>query len=163
MTTEHDELRTLIADLEAQAPTLELTRFTEDDAWAVGSWLWETARERDLPIAVSIRRGEHRLFHASRPGTSADNDAWIERKERLVRRYEVASFLLGRRFALSGQRLEDVGLDPLLHAAAGGCVPVTVTGVGMVGTVTVSGLHQADDHALVVEALRVLQRVNSPA
>jgi len=157
MTSEHDELRTLVAALEAEAPTLTLPRFTEDDAWTLGSWLWHTARERDLPIAASIRRGEHRLFHASRPGTSADNDSWIERKERVARRYETASYLVGRRLAADGKTLEDVGLDPLLHAAHGGCVPVVVAGAGMVGTVTVSGLHQSDDHALAVEALRALQ------
>lgn len=162
MTTQHDELRDLVTALEAEAATLTLTRFTEDDAWAVGSWLWETARERDLSISVSIRRGEHRLFHASRPGTSADNDSWIERKERVVRRYEAASYLVGRRLAADGKTLEDVGLDPLLHAAHGGCVPVVVAGAGMVATVTVSGLRQGDDHALVVEALRVLQDA-SPA
>ena len=34
------------------------------------------------------------------------------------------------------------------------CGPVRVADVGVVGTVTVAGLAQADDHALVVEALR---------
>ncbi|AEI13639.1 heme-degrading domain-containing protein [Cellulomonas gilvus] len=156
--TDDDEgrLRALVAELEAQRGELVLDRFTHDDAWELGSWLWRTAVERDLPVAISIRHGEQRVFAAARPGTSADNDAWIERKERLVRRCATASFLVGRRLALSGGRLEDAGMDPLLHAAAGGCVPVVVRDVGMVGTVTVSGLPQADDHALVVEALRAL-------
>ena len=74
-----------------------------------------------------------------------------------MRRTETASYLVGRRLAVKGDRLEDRGLDPLLYAAAGGCVPIVVEGVGMVGTVTVSGLAQEDDHALVVEALRALR------
>jgi uncharacterized protein (UPF0303 family) len=37
--------------------------------------------------------------------------------------------------------------------AHGGAFPVIVHRVGMVGTVAVSGLPQADDHALVVEGL----------
>ncbi|MDF2808182.1 MAG: hypothetical protein K0S43_3128, partial [Cellulosimicrobium sp.] len=39
-------------------------------------------------------------------------------------------------------------------AAHGGAFPVRVDGVGIVGVVTVSGLAQGDDHALVTEALR---------
>jgi uncharacterized protein (UPF0303 family) len=35
-----------------------------------------------------------------------------------------------------------------------GAFPVLVRGVGMLGTVTVSGLPQADDHRLVVDVLR---------
>ncbi len=40
------------------------------------------------------------------------------------------------------------------YAAHGGAFPVRVEGVGIVGVVTVSGLAQGDDHALVTEALR---------
>jgi uncharacterized protein (UPF0303 family) len=46
-------------------------------------------------------------------------------------------------------------------AAHGGAAPIRVAGAGVVGVVTVSGLVQADDHALVVEALRTF--VNRPA
>ena len=39
------------------------------------------------------------------------------------------------------------------HAAHGGAFPVRLPNAGVIGVVTVSGLPQADDHALVVEAI----------
>ncbi len=44
-------------------------------------------------------------------------------------------------------------LDPALFAAHGGAFPINIVGVGLVGTVAVSGLPQADDHAMVVAVL----------
>ncbi|MFM6978264.1 MAG: heme-binding protein [Micrococcales bacterium] len=38
-------------------------------------------------------------------------------------------------------------------APAGGCFPVRVKGQGLVGTVTVSGIPQRDDHRLASESI----------
>jgi uncharacterized protein (UPF0303 family) len=46
-----------------------------------------------------------------------------------------------------------MGLDPADYAAHGGAFPVRIANVGIVAVVTVSGLPQAEDHALVVTAL----------
>ncbi|WP_229074814.1 heme-degrading domain-containing protein [Actinoplanes sp. DH11] len=149
-----DDLPELIARIEDQERRLVLTRFTETDAWALGCLLVELATTRELPVAVDIRRGEQQLFHAALPGATADNDAWIERKVRVVHRFGASSYLVGRRLAAKGQSLSaELGVDPALFAAHGGAFPVRVTGAGVVAVVTVSGLPQAEDHALVVEAL----------
>ena len=63
---------------------LQFSVFNEDTAWRIGSWLVEYAIQNELPITIDIRRGEQQLFHASRSGTSADNDEWVKRKVRLV-------------------------------------------------------------------------------
>ena len=94
------------------------------------------------------------MFHAALPGSTADNDAWIERKVRVVYRYGASSYLVGRRLAAKGQELDAaMGVHPAEYAAHGGAFPVRVPHVGVVGVVTVSGLPQADDHALVTEAI----------
>jgi uncharacterized protein (UPF0303 family) len=149
-----DELQTLIAELEEQERRLVFPRFDESDAWALGCLLVNLATERRLPVAVDIRRGQQQLFHAGLPGSTADNDAWIERKVRVVYRFASSSYLVGRELAAKGRELnEAMGVDPVLFAAHGGAFPVRVPGAGVIGVVTVSGLPQADDHALVIEAV----------
>jgi uncharacterized protein (UPF0303 family) len=133
---------------------LQFTAFNEDTAWQIGSWLVEYAIQNDLPITIDIRRGEQQLFHASRPGASADNDEWIKRKVRLVNRFGHSSFYLGQLLQSEGKRIEEKFLLPESEFAPhGGCFPIIVKGTGMVGTLTVSGLAQADDHKLVVSAI----------
>jgi uncharacterized protein (UPF0303 family) len=143
-----------MAELVAQEQRLQFTRFDNDDAWRLGCLLVELARERSLGVTIDVRRGDQQLFHCALPGTSADNDAWIERKIRVVRRYGNSSYLVGQRFRDQGTTFEQKSrLDPGLYAAHGGAFPVNVVGVGVVGTVTVSGLPQVEDHLLVVEGL----------
>ena len=144
----------VVAALEAQERRLQLDGFSPDDAWELGTLLVELARERGLAVTVDVRRPGQVLFHVALDGTTPDNDAWVESKVRVVERFHESSYLVGRRLAAKGRTLgPDQGVDPALFAAHGGAFPVRVRGVGVVGSVTVSGLAQADDHALVVEAL----------
>ncbi|MFF0018749.1 heme-degrading domain-containing protein [Streptomyces sp. NPDC005374] len=148
------ELTPPLEELEAQERHLVFRQFTYEDAWALGSLLVELARERQAPVAIDIHRGGQQLFHAALPGSTPDNDAWIDRKRRVVERYGSASYLVGARFRAKGSTFEESSrLDPDAYAAHGGSFPVTVEGVGVVGTVTVSGLPQLQDHRFVVEAL----------
>ena len=145
-----------IALIEEQQRTLVLTRFDNDDAWRLGCRLVELAQERELPVTIDIRRGTQQLFHAALPGTTADNDDWVARKVRVVERFAAASLLVGLRSAAQGAPFSErrADLPQELYAAHGGCFPIRIVDVGVVGTVTVSGLAQEDDHDLVVEALR---------
>ncbi|SED29989.1 heme-degrading domain-containing protein [Streptomyces sp. TLI_105] len=148
---------TEIAELEAQEARLTLPRFTYEDAWTLGTLLVGLGRERRAPVAIDVRRGAQQLFHCALPGSSADNDAWIDRKRRVVERYGESSFLVGARFRAKGTTFEASSrLDPDRYAAHGGSFPIAVEGAGVIGSVTVSGLPQAEDHALVVEALERL-------
>jgi len=143
-----------IPDLEEQERRLTLPHFTYDDAWTLGTRLVEMARDRHAPVAIDIRRGGQQLFHAALPGSTPDNDAWIDRKRRVVERYGCSSLLVGSRFRAKGTTFEESSrLDPDVYAAHGGSFPINVEGVGVIGTVTVSGLPQLQDHRLVVEAL----------
>ena len=150
----HPEITPPLEELEAQERRLVFSRFTHEDAWALGSLLVELARERQAPVAIDIHRAGQQLFHAALPGSTPANDAWITRKRRVVERYGSASYLVGARFRAKGTTFEDSSrLDPDEYAAHGGSFPITVEGVGVIGSVTVSGLPQLQDHRMVVEAL----------
>ncbi|MEU5422745.1 heme-degrading domain-containing protein [Streptomyces sp. NPDC001407] len=147
-------LEDVVASLEDDERRLVLDRFGNDDAWELGSLLVSLARERGAAVTVSIRRGSQRLFHCALPGTSADNDAWVDRKCRVVERYAESSFLVGARFRAKGRTFESHSrLDPDRYAAHGGAFPIRLRGTGVVGVVAVSGLAQGEDHGLVVEGL----------
>ncbi|MCX4731890.1 heme-degrading domain-containing protein [Streptomyces sp. NBC_01363] len=143
-----------ISELIAQERRLTLPHFGYDDAYALGHLLVSMARKRHAPVAIDIRRGAQQMFHAALPGSSADNDAWIDRKRKVVERYGESSYLVGMRFRAKGTTFDDSSrLNPSVYAAHGGSFPIAVEGAGVIGSVTVSGLPQAEDHAMVVEAL----------
>jgi uncharacterized protein (UPF0303 family) len=150
----NDDQQAFIASLEAQEEQLVFARFSNEDAWRLGSAMTAAAIERSLPVAIDIRRHGQQLFHVALPGTTAENDSWIDRKVNVVNRFAAASYLVGRRLAARGVALDEaLGVDPRLFAAHGGAFPIRVRDVGVVGTVTVSGLPQADDHAFVTEMI----------
>ena len=141
----------LLPELREQEETLVFDRFDNDDAWELGVRLRETGLAAGHPIVISIRRHGQRLFHAALPGSSADNDGWADRKAAVVDRYGQSSYRVGTEFRAGGKDFDThARLDPSRFAAHGGSFPVLVRGVGCVGSITVSGLPQADDHALVV-------------
>lgn len=134
---------------------LQFTSFNETTSWELGSRLVERARQEGLPITIDITRGSHQLFHAALSGTSADNDEWIKRKVRLVYRFGHSSFYMGQLLKTKGKRIEEAYLiSESDYAPHGGCFPVIVKGTGMIGTITVSGLPQEEDHKLVVNTIR---------
>lgn len=149
------ELESLIAEVEAQEAELRFPSLSNDEAVALGAAIAAKARSRGLAVTVDVQRAGQQLFHLALAGTSADNDEWIRRKVRAVMRFGHSSFLVGLRLRLADSSLEEkYCVSSLEFSAHGGSFPVFIEGTGLVGAVTVSGLPQAEDHALVVECIR---------
>ncbi|CAH0177298.1 hypothetical protein SRABI26_01341 [Arthrobacter sp. Bi26] len=147
----------LIGRVLAEMDALQFASFSKDDALDLGLLLVELGRQRSLPIAVDITKGEQVLFHAALDGATPDNERWINAKKRTAMRYEVPSLLVGLRARAAGGMIEDnAWWDQTEFAAHGGAFPIYVRGTGAVAVVTVSGLPQKADHELVVEALRMV-------
>nr|WP_298094163.1 heme-degrading domain-containing protein [uncultured Shinella sp.] len=155
----------MIADdihrLEEQERVLRFTRFSPDDAWTLGNLVRETARAIGAGVAIDISLRDRTLFHCALPGTSTDNVEWIRRKRNTVLRLWHSSYLVGRRLALSGRNQDEAhNLSLADFAVHGGSFPLFVADLGCVGAVTVSGVPQRTDHAIVTDAIAAFLNIN---
>ena len=112
------------------------------------------AVERKLSLVIDIRRFGQQLFYSALDGTTPDNGEWVRRKTNVVARFHRSSYGVGLTQKSKGTNLHDrYGLPVADYASDGGSFPLRIEGAGIVGSVTVSGLPQRDDHNLVIEAL----------
>jgi uncharacterized protein (UPF0303 family) len=154
MSTSGSQVWPAIDELEAQERDLVLDQADLASLHSLGCLMSKVAAERELPIVIQIRSGERLVFVAALPGSTASNDEWATRKARMAQHFEQSSLLVRLRHERDG---EDVNtrhaLSPERFQAHGGAFPLRAAGVGVIGTVVVSGLPQLDDHAFVVEQL----------
>jgi uncharacterized protein (UPF0303 family) len=147
----------LLEDIERiafQERELRLPRLDARVAWELGTHLKAMAEERGLSLVIDVRRFNQPLFYAALEGTTPDNAEWVRKKCNVVARFHRSSYGFGLNLRMKNTTLlERYGLPVADYAADGGAFPLRVEGAGIVGTVTVSGLPQRDDHEFVVEAL----------
>ena len=146
-----------IDKIAAQERRLVFKRFDAATAWALGSALKALAEARGVAVTIEIRVTRETVFFYAMPGTTPSNADWARRKRNTVELLQRSSYGIGCELKRDGSSLEErLGLATRDHASHGGCFPLTVEGAGCIGTVTVSGLPQREDHAMVVEALASL-------
>jgi uncharacterized protein (UPF0303 family) len=147
--------QTLLQELLRQEEDIQFNNFTNEVALEVGLALLQAARTQSKSVAIDIHRNGLQLFHFAMSGTSIDNGEWIRRKNNVVQRFGHSSYFVGRTLHAAGLTMEEKYLlSSQEYAAHGGAFPLIIRGVGVVGTVTVSGLPQEEDHALVVAVLK---------
>jgi uncharacterized protein (UPF0303 family) len=133
---------------------LTLPKLDVADAMEIGEIAKSFGTQKGLPIAVEVRIGDWIIYHASLPGSTAENQWWIDRKARVV-------MLKHHSTIYERVSAEERGVDwhkenNLLdetHAIHGGGLPLITKGEGFIGVLLVSGLPQVDDHLLGVEVL----------
>ena len=137
-----------------QEKEIQFTHFNEHTAWQIGTWIRDYAYKNNLPIAIDIHHGQQQLFHAVLAGANQNNAKWIKRKMNLVNLTGHSSFYWNQLLASEKKTVEQKFLLPEKdYAAHGGCVPIFIKNSGMIGTITVSGLPQEEDHNLVIQAI----------
>ncbi len=83
--------------------------------------------------------------------TTPDNPRWVQRKSNGVARFHRSSYAIGLALEQTSRTFsERYNLPDADYAAHGGSFPIHVTGTGIIGCVTVSGLPQREDHNLVI-------------
>ena len=149
---------TIDQDLEKialQEKRLQFTNFDSKVAWTIGNALKTAAEKRHAAVAIDIQLAGHTLFSYAMPGTTPDNLDWIRRKRNVVMRYHRSSYAVGLKHERAQTTLQGrSGLELKDYAPHGGCFPILLAGTGCVGTITVSGLPQREDHMLVVSVLQ---------
>ena len=141
-------------ELLAQENSLILPKLSIAQILQIGEISKSIGLKKELPIAVEVRIGDWIIYHASLPGSTVENQGWIDRKARVV---------LLKHHSTIYERVsaEERGVDwhkenNLLdetHAIHGGGLPLITKSEGFVGVLLVSGLPQVDDHLLGVEVL----------
>jgi len=140
--------------LAEQERQLRHVRFGAKEAWALGMIVREAGLAQAAPIAIDISMRDRILFHCVLEGSTTDNAEWIRRKRNTVLRLWRSSYAVGRSLDLAGKTQESAYALPVAdYAVHGGAFPITLDGAGCIGAITVSGLPQRDDHAMVVDAL----------
>ncbi|MEH6580050.1 MAG: heme-degrading domain-containing protein [Amphritea sp.] len=154
-------MKQLLQTLLQQESDLEFSHFDHDTAWQIGTWLQQRAHSSQLAVAIEVYAFGQVLFSCAMAGSSPNNFDWIRRKRNTVVHFGHSSFYLGQSSHDKQRVFEDQShVDAFEFCAHGGSFPIRIQGSGLVGAITVSGLPQEQDHALVVEAVRHFLNMN---
>jgi len=133
---------------------LLLDSFSVIDGLILGQIALEIGMHRCLPVAVEVRIENWIIFHAALPGSTFENQDWLDCKARVVllkhhsTLYERVS---AEEYGVDWHR-ENRLLDET-HAIHGGGLPLITKSEGFVGVLLVSGLPKVEDHLFSVDVL----------
>lgn len=129
--------------------------FNSETALRLGLHLTQEADHRSQAVTIEITLRGHRLFLHAMEGTHPDNENWIRRKNNVVNYFGSSSWHTALRLRSENKTLEkDFDLSESDYVLAGGAFPLILKGEGQVGTITISGLPDEEDHDLVTSGIR---------
>ena len=144
-----------ISSLQEQEKMLVFDSFSNEDAYELGTILYEIAKKDHLPVTIDITRSSQQLYHVALSGTTLDNDEWIKGKTKVVMRFGHSSRLMEKYLSENGDTMEEKYLlSSSEYRAHGGSFPIIIRDTGVIGTITVSGLVSEEDHMLVIRGIQ---------
>lgn len=137
-----------------QEERLQFDTFNHNIAWQLGSTIYNRAITESLPIVIEIKKFNQLLFFAAQPETTLDHHDWLRRKSNTVQRFLRSSYRIGYELALEKMDIKQrYHLSPCDYTSAGGGFPIIVKNIGVIGSISISGLPEREDHQLIVETL----------
>lgn len=134
--------------------TIELEQFSNRLALQMGQAVVELAKSREQHIGIEISRLNHTVFLYIDDSLPEDKHNWLRRKANVAKRFEESSLAVKNDLEADNMSLDKTfGLIEQDFLAKGGSIPIFVRGAGMVATITVSGLHDVEDHQIIIDAL----------
>jgi len=143
-----------VAQLLQQEQDFQFLTFDSTIALELGLLIVKTAQQKGIPVVISITLNGHLLFHYSMPGTSPADVELARRKSNVVNKFRHSSLYVGEYLSQQSKKTGLHVVEEKEHVAQGGAFPLIVKGVGVVGSITVSGLIHTEDHDLVVGCLK---------
>lgn len=142
--------------IEGQELLLQFSSFDNSTAWLLGNSLKQYCESKNLAVAIEVRLCRETVFFYLMPGASGNNSDWARRKRNSTELHQKSSYAIGLSLEV-GETLEKLSGLPLRdYAHHGGSFPIRVRGAGVVGSVTISGLPQREDHNVVVKVISEL-------
>lgn len=139
--------------LAKQEELLVLSEWNQNIAWEIGNLIRAKALARNLPCVIDIRHGDTVWFYAAMPGSAPLNEDFARRKRNTAKYFECSSQLVFFQVKGGLDFIKMAALDPRDYSDSGGSFPIRVTNAGMVGTITVSGMANMEDHELIIHSL----------
>ncbi|MHC6199851.1 hypothetical protein ATE49_03545 [Elizabethkingia miricola] len=134
---------------------IELDRFSNRMAFDMGVKIIDLAKSRNQHIAVEVCRLNQTVFLYVDDTLPVDKHNWLRRKANITRQFEESSLSVKNDLKEGNMSLEKTfGLDERDFLAKGGAIPIFVKNGGMIAVITVSGLHDEEDHNIIIEALK---------
>ena len=138
----------------AEEQLLLLPSLDNTDCIEIGQIATELGTSQSLPIAIQVRLGDWIIYHAALPGSTTENDWWINRKARVVRLKQHSTMyerVLAQEQGIDWHKVNNL-LDET-HAIHGGGIALKTKDQGFLGTLLISGLPQIEDHLFGVSVL----------
>ena len=134
---------------------IELDKFDNRMAFEMGSKVIELAKSRNQHIAIEIVRLNQTVFLYVDDSLPMDKHNWLRRKTNVAKQFEESSLSVKNDLKEGNMTLDKTfGLDEKDFLAKGGAIPIFVKNVGMIAIITVSGLHDEEDHNIIIDALK---------
>ena len=134
--------------------------FSNADALRLGVEIAEQVKESERPVAIRIYLEDLLVFQYTMRGKEEWHYGWAEKKRKIVEATGHSSFYVMLQHEHLGKWKEFEGDETKAYACGG--FPIKVKEKGMIGSVSISGLVDPQDHNVVVAALSKLMAKEVP-